>query len=199
MNNKNLSNTVTWIGTAFLMKYLDLNLFGINVLPDWLGFVLLLYHMETLRAFHPDIGLLEPLAKWLLGWQVLLIISELIGGAGHELVAYIGLVMSVLWMYLQFQLLTDLADIAREHHSPDWPRLLQLRTVLTLVATAAALPLDWEGPQWYGYIMTGVFLVAVVWLLRVLFRIGEFLSPTESLSDTISFSETIKQEHERGV
>lgn len=189
MTGKKLSNSVFWLGVAFVMKYLDLNLFGLNILPDWLGFGILLVQMEELTDAHPDIKLLEPLAKLLLLWVIICGLVPYIHGEWNPY--GINLIAAVVWMYLQFQLLTDLAEMARDCEYPDWSRILQLRTVLTLVATAGMLPLDWNGRHVYVYVMNAVFVVAVFWLCRVLFRFADYLDPDDPLTN--SFSESLKE------
>lgn len=193
MSREKLSNAVFWVAVAFVIKYLDVNMFGLNLLPDWLGFVILACQIETLSEVHDDIKLLKPLAKLLALWTVA---CALLSFFGLELNLYPGsLIGSVLWMYLQFQLLTDLAQVAREGEYPQWQRMLQLRTALTLVATAGALPLDWEAG---GVVVIGlniVFVVAAVWLFRVLLAFGEYLDPRDA--EELRFSQTLK-EHQEG-
>ena len=101
----------------------------------------------------------------------------------------ITLVAGVLWMYMQFQLLTDLAEIAKVYNCSVRKRLLQLRTVMTLVGTAGALPVNWEGRHVYAYVMMAVFLIAALWLFRVLFALSGELYSVKTLSQTIGDTE----------
>ena len=84
--------------------------------------------------------------------------------------------MSVLVLYFNFQLLTNLAEVARKYGYPEEKKMLQLRTVQAILTTVAAIPLPWEEVGYLYFGLAVVHLIVVAWICVVLFRLRKKMS-----------------------
>lgn len=117
---------------------LGFNQASVNVLPRFVGWLLLLSACRKLAGERRELALLRPLgwlmaawtgADWLLNWVGLSV-------SGHIL--FLDLLISVVVIYFHFQFLTDMAVLAQRFQPPEGTlagRLRRRRTVYVLVIT----------------------------------------------------------------
>ena len=79
-------------------------------------------------------------------------------------------------LYFHFQLLTNLANIARRHGCPQEESLRTLRTVQVLLLTASYLALNWLDSAAVFTILAVVSLAVAVWICKTLFSFQRFLA-----------------------
>lgn len=137
------------IAWGYIFIYLDIN-FSVNshavsVLPKWAGFLLIFMALDAVALREPSTSVLKPLGLILtgeaaIGWGAALL------GLDWDL-PWIEILIAVVNLYFQFQLLTNLSDIAMRSGSAYGKRLKTLRTiqtvVLTLISGLAILPEQW--------------------------------------------------------
>lgn len=176
---ENLRGAIKAIAWGYILLHLDINLGTLNILPNWLAYLLMVRALPELEPEQPSAGLLRPLGLLLAAWEgvmwlvKLLSLSQLgadVGGNGLSTIA------AVIALYFHFQLLTDLAQIAQRWAYPNAQRLLRLRTARTILATIFALPLPWEE---YPPLSIGItlvyYFVLTVWISVVLFSLHSWL------------------------
>ena len=137
------------IAWGYILICFDIN-FSVNghavsILPKWAGFLLIFMALDGVSLMEHSAAALKPIGLVLtleaaIGWCAVLI------GLDWNY-PWIALLIVVLHLYFQFQLLTNLADIAQRDGSAYSRRLRILRTVLTVILTLAGalglLPDSW--------------------------------------------------------
>lgn len=164
---KDLGSAVFRIAWAYVFIYLDIWAGSWNLLPDFVGFLLMLKALDKLGKETPSLLLLKRLAYFLAGWEFLVWVLALFGG-NPEGLAWM-LFAEVLGLYFHFQLWTDLAEIADRNQCSQGDRLRSLRTVITVMMTVFAMPLDWEKMEIWAVLGAFVMAAAAVWIVVVLF------------------------------
>lgn len=171
-----LCRAIRHIAWAYVLLYLDINLATFNILPDWLGFLLILYALPALADEVPSAALLRSFAILLAAWEGFEWLAKLFGASIDTDLSIPSLIISVIVLYFHFQLLTDLATLSEKHGCPQTQKLLHLRTVNTLIATALSLPLPWQKAEWAAIAALLIYGAIVIWICVVLFGLNRSLS-----------------------
>lgn len=139
-----LCKSIKKIGWGYVMLYFSINIGTIDILPSWWSYIMffregieggLIQEEESVKLLKP-IGLvlgIYGLITWLLTMFTIptdmLLINEII---------------SVLSLYYHFQLLTNLANIAKKYQCPQERALLNLRTIQTILLTILSFVVHFE-------------------------------------------------------
>lgn len=166
MDKKYLIHAIGNIAWGYVFFYVSVNLGTIDILPDWVFFILVITALKPLSEVVPSAKLLEPLGV-LLG--VLYGFQWLFKVVGHPIEWYLfTVILSVLVLYFNFQLLTNLAETAKLHSYPEEKKILHLRTAQAILTTVAAIPLPWNEVSYLYFGLAIVHLIVVVWICTVL-------------------------------
>ena len=177
IERKPMADAVSTIAWAFVILHLDFNLGRLNILGNWIGWWMIASAVKKLGEENPEFALLESLAIGLAVWDGVCNAIWLLLGVTVNIYA-VNIVVFVLMLYLRFQLLTNLAEMAEAHGCPQRRQLLVLRTVQTLLLTAMLpLPEFAEGSVGY-YITVAVNLLVAAWILLLLFSLRRSLGWT---------------------
>ena len=185
-----LCRAIKHIAWGYVLLYLDINLATFNILPDWLGFLLILLALPALSDEIPSAALLRPFAVLLAACAGIEWVLKLFGGTISVDLTIVSLIIAVVTLYFHFQLLTDLATLSEKFDCPQTAMLLRLRTVNTLIATALALPLPWEQAEWLAITALLVYGAIVIWICAVLFGLKRSLTEEENIEETEEETET---------
>ena len=136
MKTKTYVHNLSRIAWAYVFLLIDFSMsvndFSINVLPGWVGFLLIFLALPSVEEQEPSASLLRPLVILLGLWEVIRWVGTLVTGSVFD-IPLLTLILSALSMYFHFQFLTNLSSIARTHGLlEDSEKLLHLRTGLTL-------------------------------------------------------------------
>ena len=133
--------TDLWIGTrrlfwGFFFLLLDFNLnfnsaFTIPLVPNFIGWIFLWRGVDILSSARPSLGLLRPFCGVLGVYSLTQFLPALEAAAP----GWLTLLLSVISLYTDFQLLTDLAALAQEALG-EGRRVKRLRTARTLIVAA---------------------------------------------------------------
>lgn len=148
--NALIPRALSHIAWGNLLILLDFNLNRLDVLPNWVGYLLIFYAIGWLAGELRDLPLLRPFCTLLLlaelaDWVAVFLTGEALTGRLFLVNALIVCVS----LYFHFQLLGDLAGLAgrREEAGPLARRLLGCRNV-DAVTRVLALLLAWlPGPE----------------------------------------------------
>lgn len=173
MGQENLAGAVKNIAWGYVLLHLNLNLGTLNILPNWLGYLLMLGALSILGEHEPSALLLRPLGILLAVWEGSLW-GLAIFGISFDLSVF-NLIAAVVSLYFHFQLLTNLAVLAEKNCCTEQRRILHLRTVRTLLITLLALPIPWV--QYVGLTIGIVIvnLIVAIWICSVLFALSHAL------------------------
>lgn len=173
LKTTSLSEAVSCVAWGYVFLHLDFNLGGINVLPDWVCYALVLHALPGLAKAERSALLLRPLAIILLAVDALMWALQIFGAAPDLYI--VSALCTVLELYFHFQLLTNVADIARI--DPQRSRsVLRLRNFRTVFVTLLALP--WQ-PEAMSLAFQDVYLLVtrfaavmlIIWTFSALFDV----------------------------
>lgn len=161
------------IAWGFLLLQLNFSIGTLNLLPNWLGYLLVLSALPLLAEETPAILLLRPLGIVLAVWeglQWLLVLFHV------SLSFYLPeMAVGILALHFHFQLFTDLAEAAKIWECPQVQSLLRLRTVRTIFMTVLLLPFSWEKYEYGTVLFVAANVVVAVWICAVLFSMRSSL------------------------
>ncbi|MCD8367797.1 MAG: hypothetical protein LUC48_07215 [Clostridiales bacterium] len=173
-NREKLASAVRLTAWGYLLIRVALNLGTLDILPDWLGYLLILKALPAFGEEEPSAKLLRPLGIALALWEGVVWAAALFGVTVDSYLLTV--LAGVVELYFHFQLLTDLSHIAGKYACPQEGKLLTLRTVYTVVVTLSFLSLPWE--DWtvvsIAVVLTGV--VTALWICKALFSFRRSLT-----------------------
>ena len=174
-----LRAAVRRIAWGFLVILLDINLGTIDVLPNWLGYVWMVRALPVLDRETPTAHLLDPLGVLLAAWAFIVWLFKIFGHTADWPLP--GLLATVIALYFDFQLLTNLSDIAAKYGWPRQKALLTLRSVQVLLLTGTYLLVAFFPNTTALTALVVVNLAVAIWICKTLFSFQRFLAePTES-------------------
>ena len=141
-NDEKLYRGVSHAAWAYFFLYFNVNLGSLNILPDFVCYLLLWSAIGCLEEEERDLTLLRPLCVLLGVWAGADWVFTLLGGTLDGRFRPMDLLISVAAIYFHFQLFTDFARLAARYQPQGEEldgRLLRLRTVHTLLLTAVAV------------------------------------------------------------
>ena len=141
-NDEKLYRGVSHAAWAYFFLYFNVNLGSLNILPDFVCYLLLWSAIGCLEEEERDLALLRPLCVLLGVWAGADWVLTLLGGTLDGRFLPMDLLISVAAIYFHFQLFTDFARLAARYQPQGEEldgRLLRLRTVHTLLLTAVAV------------------------------------------------------------
>jgi len=188
MSREALITAVRRVAWGYIFLHLNFSLGSINLLPDWAGYLLILTAIPILDKELGSSHLLRPLGYMLTTWAVWRWLLDCINEPHLFAIDLYGLetVVSVISLYFHFQLLTELAEIAKRYDCPQEHRILTLRTVRTILFTAA-LPFTTLFPrsdftEWALIILLVIQVIVALWLMIVLMGLKNSLAESEEPS-----------------
>ncbi len=184
METKTLSSAIKKVAISYILIYLHINISAIDILPDWLGYFLIVSVLPVLSQKEKSAQLLKPFGIALGVWNVVEWVLKI---AGTELnLTIINIVFSIITIYFHFQLITNIAALDIEDRKKK--RLLDLRTATVILHTVlrisvlipSAISVDNEI---YSYIMMFLLipqLIICFWISGELFAISKTMNEKES-------------------
>ena len=112
-NDEKLYRGVSHAAWAYFFLYFNVNLGSLNILPDFMCYVLLWSAIGCLEEEERDLALLRPLCVLLGVWAGADWVFTLLGGTLDGRFRPMDLLLAVAAIYFHFQLLTDLANQPR--------------------------------------------------------------------------------------
>ena len=163
---------------GYFFLHIHFNLGTINILPAFVGYLLLLSAIRKLSGERRDLLLLQPLGVLLAAWNVADWLFACLGGELSGMFLPLDLLAAVAGLYFHFQFITDMAALAEAYQPEDGSlarRLRQNRTAYTVLCTITALfvhlPIRDEDVQ-----VIGGAVLLVPMLIMVLFIMGELFA-----------------------
>ncbi|MBS6707206.1 MAG: hypothetical protein KH281_12450 [Lachnospiraceae bacterium] len=166
METKTYVHNLSRIAWAYVFLLIDFSMsvndFSINVLPGWVGFLLIFLALPSVEEQEPSASLLRPLVILLGLWEVIRWVGTLVTGSVFD-VPLLTLILSALSMYFHFQFLTNLSSIARAHGLlEDSEKLLHLRTGLTLFTALVTILYFLNLLELFQGVFLGLFLLGAI-------------------------------------
>jgi len=173
MGQEKLTSAVKQIAWGYVLLHLNINLGTLDILPNWLGYLLMLGALSVLGEHEPSALLLRPLGILLAVWEGALW-GFAIFGISFDISVF-NIIAAALSLYFHFQLLTNLAELAQQNSCTEQRRILHLRTVRTLLITLLSLPIPWVQYEGLTIGIVIVNLIVALWICSVLFALSRAL------------------------
>ncbi len=163
---------LTKIAWGYVFLHLNLNLGTLNVLPNWVGYLLFFSAITLLGDQLRDLTLLKPFcillgARELADWLAVFATGQTLMGQFFLLDA----LLTCIGLYFHFQLLTDLALLA-EAAGESGGGLRTCRNVDAVLRTLMFLPLPWEEWDTLGtLILMGVLVVWIIVMFCIIWQL----------------------------
>ena len=184
METKTLSSAIKKIAISYILIYLHVNISVIDILPDWLGYFLIVSVLPIISEKEKSAQLLKPFGIAIGVWNIAETILSLMGAEWN--LTIISLVFNVITIYFHFQLITNIANLDIEEAKKK--RLLNLRTATVLLHTVTSLALlvptmfdiDYEIYSYFVMVMLIPQLVICFWISGELFKISKDMKEKET-------------------
>ena len=136
----NLSKAIGLIAWGYVLIYFNFNIGPLDILPNWLGYILIYSALDTIGKEEISALLLKPLVIIIGIYEVLMTIKGLLDlTLSSYAFTLIHTVVVIVILYYNFQLFTNLANIATKYSCPQSEGIIILRTSYTLLITVASL------------------------------------------------------------
>lgn len=191
MKQHKLSDAIKKIALGYMFLHINFHLNTINILPNWVAYILFVQALPALGEEEESANLLKPLGILLGVLEGIYWINT--GFLGGEFpTGVIDIITSVLSLYFHFQLLTNLADIAHKYECSQEKKLLTLRTVKTILTTVITITNTFLIVNWAIYVIVIVLLAITIWICSIIFSLkNELESKWNKIITTNSQDEVI--------
>ena len=164
-----LAHAIGLVAWGYVFLYFNLTLGSLNIIPNWVCYLLIGKAIGQLKDASPAIALLSPLSILLAALELCFWVFALIGIDGQNyFLKLLGLLLAILSLYFHFQLLTDLVALLQRAGISGTKKLLLLRTVRTVLAAVMALPIPWQNSVVLTVIVAVSGVVVGLWVCVVL-------------------------------
>lgn len=185
MDSIPLSAAIKRIAWGYIVIYFGINIGTIDILPDWLGYFMIVSALPILSQEEQSANLLKPLGIALGIWNIIEWVLKIFGAEWDF--TLISLMFSIITIYFHFQLITNIANLDIEHSKRK--RLLVLRTITVLLHTLLTLSLfipTTLDNEIYSYIIIFMSFPQVIicfWIAGELFGLATTLKQEEAEVD----------------
>ncbi len=187
---RKLYNGISKAAWGYFFIYFNINVNAVNLLPSFVGYLFFLSAISYLKAEERELSLLNNLGVILALWHgaewVVSLVEINLDGSWQ----FIDIIISLVNLYFQFQLLTNLASIATKYQPEGYEldaKLLRYRMLQTVMLTAIEIIIKlhpWLSEVWtyISVIMLIVYLIAGICLMKALFNLRRCLPTSEELT-----------------
>lgn len=179
-----MSFAIKMVAIGYLFMRLNFSIGNLHLIPNWVGYLLIWHALSDIAEEEPSAKLLRPFAVILAVWEGVKWLVLLFGGNLSEI--GIGVIVTVISIYFDFQLMTNLANIAERHGCPEKNKILTMRTILTISGTLMVFPIPWNEYRGFTIIFLIITAVIALWLCVVLFSLKRSLEEIENMTEQTS-------------
>lgn len=168
---------------GYFFIYFDIHINTVSLLPAFIGYLLFLSAITALKEEERELSLLQTLGALLALWHGAEWFASWFGGSLDGAWQFFDIVISLVNLYFHFQLLTNLAAIAKKHQPEGYEldeKLLRYRTLQTVMQTAILIVTrlyPWLSELWIyiSFVMLIVYVIAGLCLMKALFDLRKCL------------------------
>ena len=190
MNEQILYKSIGKIALGYFFIYFNFNLGTFNLLPIFVGYLLILYAIGALEQEEPELSLLRPFAAILIVWHIAGWILSCFSVDIDGFFRIAELFISVINLYFHFQLLTNLASIAAAYQSDEDEydvKLKRCRTIQTVLLTAVIIIgeiADYAGEYtlFFSIPMAIVYIIVGILMIKALLDFRKCLLHTDDIA-----------------
>lgn len=195
---RKLYDGITKVAWGYFFLYFHINLGSVNILPDFVGYLLFLSAIRILEDEERDLALLRTLGILLAVWHGALWLGNCFSIDLDEKAPFLATISCLVNLYFHFQLLTNIASIAAKYQPAPYEqdgKLLKYRTVQTVMLTGIMILSHlspWFGETWiFVSFGTGlVYIIVCICIMKALFDLRRCLQIANETTDEFT-NETI--------
>lgn len=195
-NENNLYKGISRIAWGYFFLYVNFNINSVNLLPQFVGYLLFLSAIGLLREDERDLSLLRIPCILLAAWNAFGRVTDMFGVQTDGVLRIVGLIATLLDLYFHFQLLTDLARIAEKYQSEGDThdrKLLQCRTAQTVMLTVIFVITQfqpWVGDAWtyISVLILLAYLGVCFYMMYTLFSLRKSLRVPQTENEDEDFT-----------
>lgn len=166
---------IAW-GYIFILFNFNINIneSTIGLVPSWIGYVLIISVLALIASKERSAMLLKPLGIFFIIWTGIDWVLAFIGASiGNSVLSA---VVAVVYIYFHFQLITNVAALAKGYGWPGSGRLLGLRAAVVVLQTLSVLMLYGEWIEvGLVVVMSIAQTVLAIWIVAELFHLEKFI------------------------
>ena len=185
-NCENVCKGLKRVAWGYFFLYFNFNLFTVNLLPGFVGYILFLSAVTLMRDEERELSLLYTLGVIMALWTGAEWLVGLVGLKIDGLWQFADIIISITNLYFHFQLLTNLASIAEKYQTDERSfdkTLLRYRTFQTVMLTVVYV-IQFFSP-WMSEVWTAisvctaiVYIIAGVLVMKTLLGLRRCLLTT---------------------
>ncbi len=172
-------SNVAW---GYFFLYFDINLGTVSVLPNFVGFLLFLKAIDLLKNDQRELGLLKTLGIILTVWNFIEWVGSWVSYSFGNWY-FINIIIGLVNLYFHFQLITNLASIAKEYQQEGCEqdkKLLKYRTMQTIMLTVFLaisnfIPFFEEIGTYISLGLAIIYIVVCICIMKALFDLRKCL------------------------
>ncbi len=157
MSDKKLIKGISSLAWGYIFIHIDINIFVIDLLPQWIGYCFFLNGLLYLSLYESSIKRLRPLGIFLVIWGVVEEFARI-----YQIpfeINLITLIVTIVNLYFHFQLLTDVANIANNYGLLIGEKIIFLRNARTILLTLLTILLP---------MLDNLFLIKIIAVINVI-------------------------------
>ena len=182
METKALSSAIKKIAISYIFIYFHINISVIDILPDWLGYFMIVSALAVISEKEQSAGLLRPFGIAIGVWNIIEWVLKITGAQWNF--TLLSLLFSIIIIYFHFQLITNIANLDIEQSKRK--RMLLLRTITVILHTLLALSLCAPialDEEVYTYILIFMGIPQIIicfWIAGELFGLSRSMKDKEN-------------------
>lgn len=185
-DREKLGKAVGLVAWGYIFIYFNINLGPMDILPNFVGYMLILNSLEGLAIEERSTILLKPLVWILIVWEIFTWVNSMINlTLTGYLYSTVHTIVTIVSLYYNFQLFTNLAAIAERYECIQQRGLLVLRTIytllITLVSITGLLPFDVGIMELLSLGLVAITVVIIITTSSVLFGFKKSLIDNDAL------------------
>lgn len=177
-----LYDGISKVAWGYFFLYFDINLGTVSVLPNFVGFLLFLKAIDLLKDDQRELGLLKTLGIILTVWNFIEWVGSWVSYSFGNWY-FINIIIGLVNLYFHFQLITNLASIAKEYQQEGCEqdkKLLKYRTMQTIMLTVFLaisnfIPFFEEIGTYISFGLAIIYIVVCICIMKALFDLRKCL------------------------
>lgn len=177
-----LYDGISKVAWGYFFLYFDINLGTVSVLPNFVGFLLFLKAIALLKDDQRELGLLKTLGIILTVWNFIEWVGSWVSYSFGNWY-FINIIIGLVNLYFHFQLITNLASIAKEYQQEGCEqdkKLLKYRTMQTIMLTVFLaisnfIPFFEEIGAYISLGLAIIYIVVCICIMKALFNLRKCL------------------------
>lgn len=177
-----LYDGISKVAWGYFFLYFDINLGTVSVLPNFVGFLLFLKAIDLLKDDQRELGLLKTLGIILTVWNFIEWVGSWVSYSFGNWY-FINIIIGLVNLYFHFQLITNLASIAKEYQQEGCEqdkKLLKYRTMQTIMLTVFLaisnfIPFFEEIGTYISLGLAIIYIVVCICIMKALFDLRKCL------------------------